>query len=148
MIIDQLQNTSLYYGIGDRIATALRYLLDADLAALTPGRHDIDGDDVFALIQEYDSKPREEGAWEAHRQYLDVQYVVSGEERIGFANTERLQAGEYDAENDFLPLEGEGDFLEMQAGTFMILAPQDAHMPGIALADPQPMKKVVMKVRL
>ena len=148
MIVDQLQNTSMYYHISDRIKTALRYLQETDLVATAPGRYDIAGDDVFVMIQEYDSKPEEEVAWEAHRLYLDVQYVVSGKENMGFANTGRLQAGEYDGENDFLPLEGEGDFIEMRAGTFMILAPQDAHRPGVAVTGPQPVKKAVVKVRI
>jgi YhcH/YjgK/YiaL family protein len=149
MIIDQLQNASSYYTLGDRMEIALRYLQEADLSKLTLGRHDIEGDDVFILIQEYGSKSKEEGTWEAHRQYFDVQYVVSGQENMGFANVDRLMATEYDEENDFLPLEGEaGDLIEMQAGTFMILAPQDAHMPGIAIAGSEPVKKAIVKVRI
>jgi len=148
MIIDQLQNASMYYGLGPRVEKGLRYLQETDFEAAEPGRHEIEGDDVFALVQEYDSKLREEGFWEAHRQYVDVQYVAAGAEHMGYAPVERLQAGAYDAEKDFLKLDGDGEFLKVRAGTFVIMAPQDAHMPGMAIAAPQPVKKVVVKARV
>lgn len=148
MIIDHLKNASQYVGTDKRLAAALRYLQDTDLASVPPGRYEIDGSDVFALVQEYDSKLKEKGYWEAHRQYIDVQYVAKGAELMGYAHLDRLRPGAYDATRDFLPLEGEGDFFEVREGTFVILSSQDAHMPGIALTLPQPVKKVVVKVRV
>lgn len=148
MVFDELQNASMYYGFSDRMKVALQYLQETDLTGLAVGKYDIDGDDVFVMIQEYDSKAKDEGAWEAHKQYLDVQYIISGEEQMGLANTGTLQASEYDEENDFMTLVGDGEFLKMAAGSFMILAPQDAHMPGIATDGSQPVKKAVVKVRI
>ena len=148
MVIDQLQNASQYYGLGGRIEQALRYLQSTDFSQVAPGRYELDGANLFALVQEYDSKPKEKGFWEAHRQYMDVQYVFRGEELIGYANLAHLQTGEYDESRDFLPLQGEGEFMRVRAGGFMILAPQDAHMPGIASGEPSAVKKVVVKVRL
>lgn len=146
MIIDQLENAAMYYGIGPRLERALRFLNFMDLEKAASGRHEIAGEQVFAMVQEYDSKRKEEGFWEAHRKYIDVQYVVSGVEKMGYAPVDSLRAGEYDGEKDFVKLEGEGEFLEMPAGTFMILGPQGAHMPGMAVDEPQPVKKVVVKV--
>ncbi|MFH1570933.1 MAG: YhcH/YjgK/YiaL family protein [Gemmatimonadota bacterium] len=148
MIVDHLQNAHHYYGLGPRFERALRWLADTDLGATAPERHPLDGDDVFALVQEYQSKAGDEGFWEAHRKYADVQYVVSGVEDIGYAPAAAMEAGPYDEGRDFLKLEGEGTFLEMPAGYFMILFPQDAHMPGMALRSPAPVKKAVVKVRL
>ena len=148
MIIDQLKNVSMYYPLSPRLERALRYLEVMDLEQLELGQYEIAGESVFAMVQEYDSKPMEEGFWEAHRKYIDVQYVVSGTEKIGYTSIEGLRAGDYDEEKDFVKLEGEGDFLEMQAGTFMILAPQDAHMPGMAIEQLQPVKKIVVKVKI
>ncbi len=148
MIIDHLQNASQYTGTDKRLATALKYLQDTDLANTPPGRYEIDGSDVFALVQEYESKPRDKGKWEAHRQYMDVQYVAKGVERMGYANLDRLKAGTYDATKDYVPVEGEGDFFEVREGMFVILSSQDAHMPGIAVTLPQSVKKVVVKVRM
>jgi biofilm protein TabA len=111
-------------------------------------RYAIDGDQVYAMVQEYDSKPKAEGFWESHRKYLDVQYVASGVEHMGYAPTANLTAGAYQEENDFIKLEGDGEFFLLREGFFCILAPQDAHMPGMAVDQPQPVKKVVVKVLL
>jgi YhcH/YjgK/YiaL family protein len=148
MIIDQSENASQYYGLGTRIEAALRYLQDTDLANVEEGRYEIDGDAVFALVQEYDSKPKAEGFWEAHRKYLDVQYVSAGAEHMGYAPTANLLAGAYEEATDFMKLEGDGEFFQLRAGSFCILAPQDAHMPGMAIDQPKPVKKVVVKVLL
>jgi YhcH/YjgK/YiaL family protein len=148
MVIDELKNAEQYYGLGARIEAALRYLQKTDFTQVAPDRYDIEGDDVFALVQEYDSKPKSEGFWEAHHQYLDVQYVTSGAEHMGYVPAKELQAGEYDEEKDFYKLEGEGEFFTLRAGYFAVLKPQDAHMPGMAIATPQAVKKVVVKVRV
>ena len=148
MVVDQLRNASQYYGMGPGLEKALRYLQTTDLAGLAPGRYELEGRELFVIVQEYEGKPKEKGFWEAHRQYLDVQYVVSGSELFGFASTAHLRAGAYDPERDFLALEGEGDFFVLRAGSFAILTPQDAHMPSLAIAAPQPVKKAVVKVRV
>ena len=147
MIIDQLKNAPLYFGVNKGLATAFQYLQNTDLTKVPPGKYEIDGSNVYALVQEYETKSKEKGRWESHRRYLDVQYVFKGVEQIGYANLEQLQAGEYDEAKDFWALSGEGDFLVVRAGTFVILAPQDGHMPGIAVSSPQPVKKIVVKVR-
>jgi YhcH/YjgK/YiaL family protein len=158
MIIDQLKNVqSGFYpnllsaqggnpGLAQRIQAAFDFLQNTDLDNAAVGKVEIDGDRVFALIQEYNTKPRAQGFWEAHRQYLDVQYVVKGLEHMGYANLEQLTASPYDAAKDFVPLEGAGSFVLLPAGMFTIFMPQDGHMPGIAVNEPQPVKKVVVKV--
>jgi len=148
MIVDHLRNAPQYYGLGPRFERALRWLAATDLAAAAPDRYALEGEDVFALVQEYQSKGADQGFWEAHRKYADVQYMVSGTEDIGYAPTAAMAAGSYDEGRDFLKLEGEGTFLEMPAGYFMVLFPQDAHMPGMALGSPSLVKKAVVKVRL
>jgi len=153
MIIDRIENAPLYVGLGKRIATALDYLGKTDFSRVPPGRCEIDGANLYALVQEYPTKPRETARWEAHRRYIDVQYLVSGVERIGYSPISSLQVIEaYDENKDALFLAGEGDFLLMRPGMFMVLWPEDAHMPGIAVAapatagKPTPAKKVVVKV--
>ena len=148
MIIDRLSNASTYYGLTPRLERALRFLELLDAAQAPVGRREIAGEQVFALIQEYESKPLSQGAWEAHRKYADIQYVAAGVEQLGYAHVDALRQGEYDAERDFLPLEGEGQLLRLPAGCFAILMPQDAHMPGMAVDQPAPVKKVVVKVRI
>ncbi|MCC6747108.1 MAG: YhcH/YjgK/YiaL family protein [Deltaproteobacteria bacterium] len=148
MLIDQLKNASLYYGLGAGIARALRFLEETDVTRLPAGRHELEGDEVYAIVQDYETKRPEQGAWEAHRKYIDVQYVARGSEQMGFSHLGQLAAGPYDAEKDFLRLEGPGEFLHLREGTFMILWPEDAHMPGMAVSAPEPVRKVVVKVRV
>ena len=149
MIIDQLTNSSLYLGVHKRLAVAFDYLRKTDLAKVEPGTYEIDGRKVYAMVQQYETKIKEKGRWEAHRKYIDVQYVHKGQERFGYANLRELKAGMYEEAKDFLPLEGGGgDFFVVREGTFVVLLPQDGHMPGIAVSTPQPVKKFVVKVAL
>lgn len=147
MIVDKLKNARWYYGSGRKIQTALEWLQKTHLAGMSPGRYEIDGSNVYALVQEYTSKPREQGKLEAHRKYIDVQYIVSGVEQIGYANTEDARVTvPYDESKDALFVESPCDFVTMRAGMFMLLGPNDAHMPGITAISPQPVKKVVVKI--
>ena len=101
MIIDQLNNAVFYRGLSRRIAAGLKFLAQTDCRSLAPGRHAIDGDNVFALAQEYQTKPRSQGVWEAHRRYIDIQYVVSGIEIMGYAPISALAVTQpYSAEKD------------------------------------------------
>jgi YhcH/YjgK/YiaL family protein len=146
MVLDRLTNAGLYAGLAPRIAEALEWLRRTDLASAPPGNHEIRGKDIFAIVAEYVTKPRAAALWEAHRKYIDVQYVVRGNEMLGHAHIGRLAAGPYDEEKEYLRLEGDGDLLSLPAGSFAILWPDDAHMPGVAAGEPAPVKKVVVKV--
>lgn len=148
MIIDQLKNISLYFGINENLTIALRYLQNINLSNISPGRYEIDGSKIYALIQKYETKPREKGLWEAHQLYTDIQYIARGSELIGYANVDDLKDIKYDADKDFLLLQGDGDFFEVQDGTFVIFMPQDAHRPGISVSASQTVEKIVLKVRL
>jgi YhcH/YjgK/YiaL family protein len=148
MVIDQLSNAHLYGPLGPRIARALDFVSHTDLASLEPGRLELDGDRIYALASEYVSKPQEEGRWEAHRRYIDLQCVVKGRELVGYAPVDRLTAEAHDEAKDMTWLAGSGDFLMIEPGQFMLLWPGDAHMPGIAAGETAPVKKVVVKIRL
>ncbi len=147
MIFDTLNNAQRYSGLGYNLANALKFLRHTDLAGLPPGRIDIDGNNLYALVQEYATRPAEQGLWEAHRNYIDVQYLVNGMERMGFANLGSMQLGDYVPEKDFVPLSGTGNYVDLFAGAFVIFFPQDGHMPGLCVGQPEPVKKVVLKVK-
>ena len=150
MIIDSIRNASLYYALGNRIAAALKYIESTDLPSLPKGKHEIQGDEVYALVQDYLTKPRDAALWEAHRKYIDIQFVVSGAERIGYTSLEAMNAldpaPEYDEIKDVVKFDGEGSFFIAEPGTFAMFAPQDAHMPGINISGSEPVRKVVVKV--
>jgi len=146
MIADTLDNSPLYRGLSPRIALAFDYLSGTDLRRAATGTFEIDGRRVYAIVQEYATLERTQGTWEAHRRYIDLQYLVSGAERIGYARANRLTPGRYDQERDFLPLSGAGDFLTLGPGDFMLLFPEDAHMPRIAADASALVRKVVVKI--
>ena len=148
MIIDALKNAPLYHGLGPGIAQALEFLMSDDLAELTAGRYDIEGDaGCHALISEYQTKPMREGIWEGHRKYTDVQCVLHGVEQMGWSGIDTVKSfADYDEEQDVEFFEGQGNFFVMSPKMFVIFGPQDVHMPGIALDGPCHVRKVVVKV--
>lgn len=147
MILDTLTNADRYRNASDGLAAAFDFLRDNDLGAMETGRHEIQGDHVFALVMDVETKPKAGALWEAHRKYADVQYVVSGVERMGYANVNDLAVTQaYDADKDAAMLEGEGSFFTVPSGTFVVFGPEDAHMPGLAVDAPSAVRKVVVKV--
>jgi biofilm protein TabA len=146
MIFDHISNSHLYVALNPRIKNAFEYIRQNDLLSIGVGRYEIDGQNLYAMVQQYNTKPIKDGSWEAHRRYIDLQYLVQGMERIGYCNIHRLFQGAYDASRDYLPLQGEGDYATLREGDFAIFFPEDAHMPGIALDVPVPIKKLVIKV--
>jgi YhcH/YjgK/YiaL family protein len=146
MVRDNLPNASLYYALGANIAHALRSLEAGGLRTLAPGQTADLGGGVMATSYELSTRKREDGFWEAHRQFIDVQYVQSGVELMGYAPLENLRAEPYEEDRDLVRAEGEGDFFRMSPGAFVIFWPGDAHMPGVLAGSVAPLRKVVIKV--
>jgi len=148
MIIDKIENSHLYEGISERIKQALEYIHTADLKTIKPGKYEINGENIFALISEYKTKLEKEGKLEAHRKYLDVQYVIEGEELMGYAPLgAQIVLEPYKDENDINFFKGEKSFIKVSSGMFAIFFPYDVHMPGISTGDITDVKKLVIKVR-
>ena len=149
MIFDHLDRVARYFDIDPNLRLALEYLQRTNLTTAPLGREDVAGDDVFALLQEYTPKSLAEGRFEAHRVYWDVQYVVEGVEQIGVGQLDQMTVTEpYIPEQDIAFYHGSGDFVTVRAGYFVILTPQDAHLPGITAGVPGMVRKVVMKCRM
>lgn len=149
MIVDKIENTNLYKNLGERIKKSFDYIKQTDLKNLKPGRYDIDEDNIFALISEYETKTESEGKLEAHRKYIDVQYVIEGEELMGYAPLGDQSILEpYKEENDIIFYKGEKVFIKVTEGMFAIFFPEDVHMPGIQIEKKSPVKKLVIKVKV
>jgi YhcH/YjgK/YiaL family protein len=148
MIVDTLDNATQYFGLGERIASALQYLQDNDCTKLAVEKIPIHGDQVYVLVQDNTTKPREQGVWEAHRKYIDVQYVAFGVEEMGYANIKTLTVKKsYDEKDDYELFDGVGNFVTVPAGSFTIFFPEDGHIPGSAVDDkPAAVRKIVVKV--
>ena len=148
MIVDKIENANLYKNLGERIHKSLDYIKQTDLKNLQSGRYDIDGDNIFALISEYKTKTENEGKLEAHKKYIDVQYVIEGEELMGYSPLSDQSILEpYKEENDIIFFKGEKVFIKVAEGMFAIFFPEDVHMPGIQIEKKSPVKKLVIKVK-
>jgi len=150
MIVDKVDNLDCYRGLSRNLDKAIDFLLKRHQDESAEGRHDIDGDAVFALFQTYMTKNAGDVRFEAHRKYIDIQYLQKGEETIYCANVQDLQTDtEYSAENDaeFLK-DGESIPLRLSQGWFAILFPQDAHKPCCVRNTPQAVNKIILKVHL
>ena len=149
MLVTNLTHANGNDYLSQRFSKAYAFLAQDGLDALPLGRNEIDGDDVFANVQEYDTVPAAEKQMEAHRCYYDVQFVVAGEEVMEYAPLEGLaEAQPFDEESDFgLYFAPERlSSIVLSAGDVAVLAPEDAHKPGCALIAPSRVRKIVVKV--
>ena len=133
-----------------RIAAALDWLSRVDGDALPTGRHEIDGDRLFALVSEYRTEPKTQRRAEAHRKHIDVQYLVRGVEQIGFAPQQEGLAVLEDclADRDVIFYADPPEEIELtlQAGMFYVLFPWELHRPNCACDHPAEVKKIVLKI--
>ena len=153
MIVDRMENAGAYQRLGKSLAEALDYLGSTDFSKVEAGRHGIDGDRLFAIVQRYEPKPLSEIIWESHRRYIDVQYVVEGTERMGYVNLGDggMTVTEDNSESDYIFYDAQGELFEVQGGTFVIYTPQDVHAPSLAPASTSAgaqVLKAVVKVQV
>ncbi len=150
MILDRIENIGAYRRLGPNMAAAIDYIARTDFRALSPGRHDVYGDRVYVMVIRGTTRPLKDITWEAHRNYIDVQYVVEGAERMGWVNLRDVQATTqpYDAQKDAALYQAQGNLLQVKAGEFVIFSPEDVHAPSVAIDDrPADVLKAVVKVR-
>lgn len=145
MILDTLGNAAKYTGLKVGISEAFGFLDQPGLAELADGRYEISGDLVYAIVQRCKGKAPAEARLEGHRRYIDIQYVVSGEEQMGWAPRSDLRESDhYDSEKDLEFFDGEPrSLVRVPPGCFAVFLPSDAHMPCIGSG---PIHKVVIKV--
>jgi biofilm protein TabA len=151
MIADRLKNLELYSGAIPSLFRILDYLGRTDLASLAIGKYPISGEDAYVSVQEYETKPEAEKKWESHRNFIDIQVVLSGEEFMGCSPLGLLEEKEaYDPAKDVVFYRdgpGPRSALVARAGDFCVFFPRDVHKPGCALGAPSKVKKAVIKVR-
>lgn len=146
MIIDKIQNSLLYENLHPGFAKAFDFIRKTDFSKLVDGKYEIDGKNIFAMVQEY--KTKDIAKLEGHRKYIDIQFLHSGVEQIAYANLENQIIISDDEEKDLAFYEGEGSFIKLESQMFAIFFPQDLHMPGIKITNANKVKKIVIKVRV
>jgi YhcH/YjgK/YiaL family protein len=150
MILDTLQNAHLYYGLGPKFIKAFEYLKNTDFNALEKGKYEIDGTEIFAIVNEYDTVDTAGELMESHKKHIDVQYIVKGAELIGHDYLlQKTPSQAYDDAKDFMLFaEQPAFFSKLEQDQFAIFFPTDLHMPNIRITDPIPVKKVVIKIKV
>jgi YhcH/YjgK/YiaL family protein len=150
MVADTVRNSAAYEGLSAGLRKAFDFMRAHDLRMLGDGKHEIDGDRVYVLMQSYTTKPEIEARLEAHRRYLDIQVVLEGREIIYWAPIEGLEAdGAYSEERDVIFYKGSvPGAVTVPAGCFAIFYPQDGHKPCCHWGAAAPVRKAVFKVRV
>lgn len=151
MIYDHISNIALYKGLSPNIVLGLDFLkqMKPDTAV---GTYQINHR-VKVIVSEYETKMENEFGYEAHKKYIDIQYLLLGEERIACLPIERMKETKaYNEESDAAfyaaDLKLQPSYLSLLPGYFAIFFPQDGHKPQLCDDKPQMVKKVVVKVRI
>ncbi len=149
MIWDRLSSIATYKNLWPALDTAIDFIQREDLNAIPLTKMEIAPGLVTAVRQEYASKPLADCKWEAHRLWADIQLVLAGQERFGYAPIETMTVKiPYNPAKDVEIFDGTGDLMLLAPGRFGILLPHDVHLPGAAVEGPEPVVKIVFKVRL
>lgn len=112
------------------------------------GKYDLENG-AYVSVQEYTTKARSEAKYEAHKKFIDIQMILSGKELIAVSPIEKMTiSDEYNEEKDFMLFHHNDECTDyvLEAGDFLILYPQDVHMPGVCVNEKSPVRKIVVKV--
>lgn len=158
MILDKIQNRSVYETLHKNFGFAFDMIEGAVEDRLPVGKYEfkdtskLDGKALWISVQEYETRPREEKKFEGHRDYIDIQFIVSGHEEMEVCDVSRTEAlTEYNGEKDvqFFSAKGEPSKLTLQAGDYAVFFPDDIHMPGVSpKGENVTVKKIVAKVKI
>lgn len=146
MILTPLDNFARYAGLQEGFAAAFEFLRSADIDAMPPGKHVLDGDRLFVLVAEDVGRGRSGAPLEAHRRYIDIQFVARGEDTIGWRPLAecRRARGEFEPAKDIVFFDDEpSTWFDVPAGALAVFFPDDAHAPLAGEGRP---RKAVVKV--
>lgn len=150
MIATNLENIEQQVLMTPGIKRGIDFLRRKNISHLPEGRVDIDEERVFAIVQRYETISTEAPKFEAHRKYIDIQYMVSGEEIIGWASIERMKITDaYDADEDVClgtAAQEQWTPLSLKEGQLAVFWPEDGHAPRLAVNAPLRVIKIVVKV--
>ena len=148
MIFDSLAHIENYRGIAPRIYQALEILRDTDFSQLADGTYEVDGFDLRYNLMTYELNHGFE-KFEAHRDFIDIQFMVEGSEIMGFNQLDQVEEFEAHPEGDIWFYHGEMDAVTVEGDKFALFFPNDAHAPGIMPpSGPCKVRKCVFKIHI
>ncbi len=148
MIKDNLKNAATYCNISENLKEGFEWIKNNDLKNMPDGRYEI-SDKLYANLQSYITK--DDAPYEGHRDYIDIQYMVTGEELSGVTDYSNCSTTEnYNKEKDieFLKCNTKEEFYKIKEGEFFVFFPQDAHKPALKIGENKKVKKVIVKVSI
>lgn len=147
MIIDDIKNFSQYSNLNEKFNIVEKFLQENNLEEMKVGSYEIQGRDIYVNIDEYTTKKT--SVPEAHRNYIDIQMVLCGHEKIGYASiADGKTEIEYDENRDIEFLSADCEFFKADSSRFFIFYPQDLHQPCIEDGESSQIKKAVFKVKI
>lgn len=149
MILDHMKNLNNYRDLTGPLMRALEYIRNADFEKLDDTTYEVEGRDLFFFIQSYETRETNETP-ESHRKYIDIQYMISGTEKMGVGQLDTMtEEVEAKPQNDIWFHRGPMDYITVSEGMFAVFFPNDAHAPCISPASgSNPVRKCVFKVRI
>ena len=148
MIVDRIENLKLYIPYDEKLAVVCDYLAKTDIHALEVGKYDI-GEGVRVIVNAFTAKERDVAKWETHNKYIDLQYLIEGNEIMGWLPVDQMEDAEYNEEKDITypaPKAGANPAdVTLETGSFAYLEPRDAHRPCIKLTT-DTAKKLIFKI--
>lgn len=149
MIYGNVKNKDEYSFLPQNLKKCFDYIQNNDLSNLQKGSYEIDGKDLFVNIVEYETTTEDNRFWEAHKNYLDLHFIINGEEIINVNFINNMEQKPFVEQDDFLPLEGDKKTsVVLQKDDFLICYPNDAHMTAIQVEKPTNIKKAIFKVKI
>ena len=152
MITSAISNLAFYKSIHPNLAAAIDYILNTQFEEMAPGKYEVAGEEIFYMVNEYDTKPATECEPERHRVYTDIQFMIKGAEKFGYtAFTNQRPSTDFSPENDVsfynIP-SNKINYITLVPGEFIIFFPTDIHQPEVYVDNPGPVRKVVFKIKL
>ena len=150
MIYDKLENLPLYAKSFPGADKVIAFLEECAAKTPAPGKYELDGKRLFVNVQEYAPKVFNPEKLEYHRNYIDIQLLLTGAEALYYAPLDGLDTVmPYNAEKDCgfsrLPAPEEGTKIALRPGNFVLLFPEEGHLPGVG--DPaSTVVKAVVKI--
>lgn len=149
MIIDTIENADVYAVLGERLAKGLKLIQDPSMLEKDPGKYEVEGEDLYYMIQKYKTKNKDEASFEAHREYIDIQAVLDGCEIIGWTPADSIEITSpytydiYKGSDPQIYTEA-----KLEKGSFGIFFPHDAHKPCCDCLIKESVTKIVVKVKI
>ena len=146
VIKDSIDKYVKYCNLSKNIQKGFEFILKTNFENIPDGKYDM-SESVYMNVQTYTTK--QDADFEAHRIYIDIQYIIDGEENIEVTPYSYCESSiAYDENKDIEFLSGTGKLHNLKKGDFMILFPEDAHKPSLAVNNPQKVRKAVVKVKI